>query len=163
MSWLPVSLMMIRSKIKLLSCPQYFLHYKYMGKFFDACNSEANSPLWLQMELLQDFMPILVICKYAEDPIKTESAMCPQYFVRRSMAGNSEVNGRMWPELTEIICLCWLPASLMTIRSKLRALLCPQHFLHYKSMRKSFGAQWQVTPKRPIWPEIKFKGQVTLK
>ena len=29
-------LMMSRSKIKSLSCPQHFLHYKSMGKYFDA-------------------------------------------------------------------------------------------------------------------------------
>ena len=41
----------------------------------------------------------------------------------------------------------WLPASLMKIQSKMNVLLCPQHFLHYKYIRKYFGAQGQVTSK----------------
>ena len=35
LSWIPVSLMMIRSKMK-LSCPQHLLHYKSMGEKIDA-------------------------------------------------------------------------------------------------------------------------------
>ena len=38
----------------------------------------------------------------------------------------------------------------MKICSKMKALSCPQHFLHYKSMGKKFDAQGQVTPKRIV-------------
>ena len=51
------------------------------------------------MELVQDFMPVLVICKFEEGPIKTEGDMVSTTFFRCSRAGNSEVNGRPWPEL----------------------------------------------------------------
>ena len=52
---------------------------------------------------------------------------------------------------SEIVRLSRSPASLMKIRSKMRALMCSAHFLHYKSMGKLFGAQGQVTPKRIVW------------
>ena len=47
LSWLPVSLMKIRSKMETLPCPKHFLHYKFV---------------W-------DFMPVLLTCKIEEDPI----------------------------------------------------------------------------------------------
>ena len=48
-----------------------------MGKFFNAqghvlCNSEPNSLVWPESELVQHFMPLLVICKFEENPIKNE-------------------------------------------------------------------------------------------
>ena len=63
-----------------------------------ACNSEANTLLSPEMELVQDFAPVLIICKFVEGPIKTKGPIvCTKNF-RRSRAGNSEVNGQMWPE-----------------------------------------------------------------
>ena len=50
----------------------------------------------------------------------------------------------------KILCLSWPTASLMTIESKLKAVWCPQHFLHYKSIGNFFHAQGRVTPK-PIF------------
>ena len=51
--------------------------------------------------------------------------------------------------LSEILCLSFLPASLMKIKYKMKALSCSQHFFHYmcKSMGKMFVTQGQVTPK----------------
>ena len=48
-----------------------------------------------------------------------------------------------------------LPASLMKIQSKMKALSCSQHFLHYKSMGKLFVAQGQVTPKQIVQSDPK--------
>ena len=69
-----------------ISCPRV-LHSK-------ACNSEVNSPLWPEMVLVQDFMPVLVVCKFEEDPIKTEGAIMSIFFssaqgqvTRKSMDG----------------------------------------------------------------------------
>ena len=50
------------------------------------------------MELIQDFMQVLDICKFEEDPIKTEGAMVSTTSFRCLRASNSEVNGRVWPE-----------------------------------------------------------------
>ena len=50
------------------------------------------------MKLIQDFMPVLVICKFEEDPIKTEDTIVSTIFFQHSRAGNSKVNIQMWPE-----------------------------------------------------------------
>ena len=53
-----------------------------MGKIFNAQGhvTEANSPLWPEMQLFQDFMPVLIISKSEEDSIKTEVAMVSTTF-----------------------------------------------------------------------------------
>ena len=50
------------------------------------------------MELIQGFMPVLVIWKFEDDPIKTEGDILSTTFLWCSRVGNSKVNGRMWPE-----------------------------------------------------------------
>ena len=63
--------MNIRSKLKALSIGQgqiwAFLHSR-------ASNSGLDSPIWLEFELIQDFMAVLVKCTIDEDPIKGEVA-----------------------------------------------------------------------------------------
>ena len=54
---------------------------------------------------------------------------------------------------SEILCLSWLPASLIMIRSKLKPLLCPQHFL-LMSLRKFFSAQGWVTRAKVLCVEV---------
>ena len=103
------------------------------------------------MEFVQDFMPVLVICKSEEDLIKTEGAIVSSTFFSDSQGQvhcNSEVNVTGFRICQEILWLSWLPACLMMIRSKIRALLCPQHCLYYKSMGNIFNAEEQVTPKQ---------------
>ena len=55
--------------------------------------------------------------------------------------------------LSEILWLSWLPASLKTVHSKVKALSSGQHFLHYKSMGKVFVAQG-YEGNGPIWPNL---------
>ena len=48
------------------------LHYKYMGNIFyhsRANNSKVHHPIWPEIELVRDFMTILVTCKFEEDLI----------------------------------------------------------------------------------------------
>ena len=40
---------------------------------FNAINSKVNSPIWLELEL-RDLMPIQVICKFLNGPIKIKQA-----------------------------------------------------------------------------------------
>ena len=49
-----------------------FSNYKSMGFFrrSRAANSAVSSPIWLKFELVQDFMHVLVTCKYKKDRIK---------------------------------------------------------------------------------------------
>ena len=37
-----------------------------------ASNSKGNIPIWPEFQLRRKFMPVLVTCKFDEDPIKTE-------------------------------------------------------------------------------------------
>ena len=41
---------------------------------------EANSPIWPEMGLIQDFMPVLIIYKFEEEPIKTTGAIMSTTF-----------------------------------------------------------------------------------
>ena len=50
-----------------------------MGKCFNA-QGHVTLKLCSQMELLQDFMPVLIICKFEEDPIKIKGAMVSTTF-----------------------------------------------------------------------------------
>ena len=43
-------------------------------------------------------MPVLIICKFAENPVKTEGAIMSTTFFRRLRAGDPKVSGRMWLE-----------------------------------------------------------------
>ena len=51
-----------------------FSHCKSKGVFFRrsrAANSVDSCPIWPKFELVQDFMHVLVTCKYKEDRIKS--------------------------------------------------------------------------------------------
>ena len=66
LSWLPATLMMIRSKMKELEWRHHF-PIKVYGKCFRrsrAANSVVSSPIWPKFKLVRDFMHVLVTCKY---------------------------------------------------------------------------------------------------
>ena len=50
-----------------------FSHYKTMGKFLDAQGqlTVVSGPIWLKVELIRDFMHVLVTYKYEKDNIKS--------------------------------------------------------------------------------------------
>ena len=39
-----------------------------------------KSPIWAEMELVRYFMPVLVACKFEEDPITVEGAFVSKKF-----------------------------------------------------------------------------------
>ena len=48
--------------------------YKSMGNFFRrsrTVNSVVSGPIWPKLELVRDFIPVLVTCKYKMDLIKS--------------------------------------------------------------------------------------------
>ena len=52
-----------------------FSNYKPMGNFLDAkraANSVVSGPIWPKFKLIQDFMHVLITCKYKKDWIKTQ-------------------------------------------------------------------------------------------
>ena len=147
---LPASVFTIRSKMRALLCPQHFLHYKSMGKIFGAQGQVTPKQIVRsgpKSNRLR-FYACLVVCIFEEDPIKTGGAIWfTIFFGTQGQVTPTSVDGCGGNSNSpEILWLYWLPASVITIRSEMRALLCPQHFLHYKHGKK-LGAQGQVTSK----------------
>ena len=104
-----------------------------------ASNSKVTGPIWPEFELILVFVPILVTCKYDEDPIKNEGAivfstLSPLYVngknLRRSRASNSKANSPIWPKIK--IVRDFMPflinCKLEEDPIKMKALLCSQHF-----------------------------------
>ena len=89
---------------------QDFPHYKSMGIFFKrsrAANSAFHGRNWPKLELVLDFMVVLLTCMNQEDPIKNEGAnkiICCCFF-RRSRAANSKVSGGFLPKF-ELLVTC---------------------------------------------------------
>ena len=81
--------------------------------------TEANNPLWHGMELVQDFMPVHVICKFEEDPIKTEGAIVSTTFFssaqRQVIPKSVDECVRNLNSFVNLWLPVLLPASLMAI------------------------------------------------
>ena len=72
-SWLPTTLMMIRSKMNDLAWRQHFPIISLWENFFRrsrAANSVISGQIWPKFELVRDFMHVTVTCKYKKDRIK---------------------------------------------------------------------------------------------
>ena len=74
LSWLPATLMIIRSKMNKLAWRHYFPIISIVEIFRSsrAANSVVSGPIWPKFELVRDFMHVLVTCKYKKDRIKNE-------------------------------------------------------------------------------------------
>ena len=84
LSWLPATLMMIRSKMNELAWRQHFPIISLWEIFrrSRAANSVVSSPIWLKFELIRGFMHVLVTCKYKKNRIennreKVETSFSP--------------------------------------------------------------------------------------
>ena len=93
-------------------------------------------------------MPVLVTCKFDDDSIENTGAIVSTTFLRRSRAGNSKVNGRIWLEF-ELIkdFLPLLPVSLIMIRSILRRYYVRDIFSIYISRWKKFRYSRSCNPE----------------
>ena len=72
LTWLPATLMMIRSKMNELAWRHHFPIIS-LWEFFRrsrAANSIVSGPIWPKFELVRDLMHVLVTCKYKTDRIK---------------------------------------------------------------------------------------------
>ena len=82
LSWLPATLMTIRSKMNELAWRHYF-PIESLSEIFQtsrAANSVVSGLIWLKFELIQDFMHVLITCKYKKDPIKNNQEKVETYF-----------------------------------------------------------------------------------
>ena len=122
-----------------------------------AGNSHANSQNWSKIKLVRDFMPILISCKFDEDPIKIEVAIVrttfyPLYVYGILKGSNSHVNGPICPKIKPVqdFIASSLSASLNKSQSKMKSLLSRQHIL--KSMGLSREANSHAN--RQKWVKI---------
>ena len=67
LSWLPATLMMIRSKMNELA----WRHHIPIIRRSRAAYSVVSGPIWPKFELVWDFMHVLITCKYKKDRIKS--------------------------------------------------------------------------------------------
>ena len=68
----------IRYKLKALCSRQHLPTCKWIGFLFHfsrASYSKENRPILPKFELSRDGIPVLIICKLDEDPIKNEDAI----------------------------------------------------------------------------------------
>ena len=143
MSSLPASMKKIRSKIEALECSQHYTLF-----FSDAqgqitlesvvvSGRNWNSSKLLCMSLLPAIMKMI--------HTKMKELECSQDFSHyKSMGIFQDAQGQLTPQslvesgpnsnLSEILWLSSLPASMKKIRSKMKALACSQHFSHYNPM-----------------------------
>ena len=101
-------------------------------------NSVVSGPIWPKFELVQDFMHVLITCKYKKDQIKNnrenggdrdiQVQMCEICVTQRQVTPKWVVWFGPNSTSTEFLCLSWLPATLMMIRSKMKELAWRQHF-----------------------------------
>ena len=98
-----------------------------------------------KIELDQAFMPVLVTSNFDDDLIKNEQASMETPFSHCRFMGNFlDAQGQLTPQsvvrsgrnsnLSEILCMSSLPASIKRIGLKATEKRWRHHFPHYKSM-----------------------------
>ena len=82
LSWLPVTLMMIRSKMNELAWRQHFpiIGLWEIFRRSRADNSVVSGLIWPKLELVRDCMHVLVTCKYKKDWIKSNREEWSHHF-----------------------------------------------------------------------------------
>ena len=152
-------------KMKAIGWSQHFSHCKSKGIFFRrsrAANSAVHGRIWLNFELIRDFMVVLVTFKNEEDPVKNEGSRV----FTTSYINFSDAQGQITPEsvvvsgrnsdsskaFMHVLVSCKNEDDSI----KMKELQCPQHFSHYKFMgifsRRPRGANSAVL--NPIWPNF---------
>ena len=119
-----------------------------------------NGLIWFEMELVRDFMPVLVTSKFDEDLINNDSARLETQFSHYVYGIFLHAQGHLTPKgvarsdrnsnSSEILFLSSLPASLTKIESTLNALAWRHRFP--QNIRHSRASNSKVNG--PIRPEI---------
>ena len=139
-----------------------------------ASNSKISGPIWPKIKLDRACMPVLVTSNFDDDSIKNEWANMETPFSHYESMGNFldwptglrdiqvrkckifVIQGQVTPKLlvwsgpksnsSELLCLFWLPATLMLIWSKMNELAWRQHFPIMCLWEIFSDAQGQLTP-----------------
>ena len=143
LSRLPARLMKIGSKVKSLSSGQHCLHYVIIFHSSRASKSKENSSIWPEIELIWDFIAVLVTCKFEEHPIKNEVATDRTRSTMGFFGSQGQVTLKWiaWSccnsNSSENLWLPRLPACLMKIWSKLKALSIKYGLFRHSRARSS--------------------------
>ena len=131
MSLLPASIKRIRSKSTKKSRRHYFPHYKSIGAF--CCHGHQSFyPVCLKTLCSLSPPPVMQHINFDQDwptglrdiqvrkckMFGTQGQVTPEWVVRFGPKSN----------LTQLLCLSWLPANLMMIRSNMNELAWRQYF-----------------------------------
>ena len=151
---------MIETKVKALSSGQHFLREKKFHRSRTS-NSEVNSPIWPEIELLWDFMQVW----WRSDPdevaiFRTTFSPLKVYQSRNQgtkRASNSKVNIPIWPEF-ELARDC-MPVQIICkshkdpIKNK-KAMLRPRTNMAFFSTQRQVTPKWIVRSGRNSEPEF---------
>ena len=116
-----------------------------------AANYAVHGRIWPNLELIRDFIVVLVTFKNEEDLINNEDA---RVFTILNIEF-SDAQGQITPESvvgsgrnlnpSKLSCISSLPARMKMSQSKMKGLKWSQHCSHYKSMGIFPCAQGQLT------------------
>ena len=116
-------------------------------------NFEMNSPIWSKFELVRDFMPVLVACKFDQDPTKSDAPILQTavshfkfcgIFFQHSVTINSEVNSPVCPDRTHPRFFMPVPVICKFHEDRIKS---KQAMHRTRSNMVLFGTQGQITPK----------------
>ena len=157
MSSLPASIKRIWSKATKKRWGHHFPHYKSMGAFcFQICLKTLCSlsplPVMLHIKFDQDWPTCLRDIQVRKcKSFVIQGQVTPKWVVGSGPKSNS----------SELLCLSWLPATLMMIRSKMNALAWREHFPIislweiFKTLKGSYlCSQWSDLAE--IWTRPRF-------
>ena len=158
MSSLPASVKRIRSKATKKRWRHHFPHYKSMGAFW--CHGpQSFNPVCLKTLCSLSPPPVMLHIKFDQDwptglrDIQVQK--CKIFVIQGQVTPKWVVWSGPKSKSSELLCLSWLPATLMMIWSKMNELAWRQHFpiiSLWGIFRRSRAANSLVS--NPIWPQF---------
>ena len=158
MSSLPASIKRIWSKATEKRWRHHFPHYKSMGAF--CCHGHQSfDPICLKTLCSLSPLPVMLHIKFDQDwPTclrDIQVRKCKIFVIQGQVTPKWVVGSGPKSNSSKLLCLSWLPATLMMIQSKMNALAWRQHFpiiSLWEIFRRSRAANSVVSG--PIWQKF---------
>ena len=158
MSSLPASIKRMGSKATKKRWRHHFPHYKSMGPF--CCHGHQNfDPIWLKTLGSLSPPPVMLHIKFDQywpNGLRDiHFRMCKIFIIQGQVTPKWVVRSSPKSNSSELLCLSWLLATLMMIRSKVNELARRQHFpiiSLWEFFRRSRAANSVI--RGPIWPKF---------
>ena len=158
MSSLPASIKRIKSKATEKRWRHHFPHYKSMGAF--CCYKHKSfDPICLKTLCSLSPPQVMLHIKFDQDwPTGLRDVQvrkCTIFVIQGQLTPKLVVWSSLKSNLSELLSLSWLPATLMMIRSKMNELAQRQHFpiRSLWEIFKTLKAANSVVSS-PIWPKF---------